>query len=103
MVQEVTLRCPWPSHVPWILPGPGPHRSCQPVALPAAARPPGMGHVPGHDDQAVPTPGGDTSPNPQASRGLPCCHPPWHSSRVGGDRPCTVRAARGAPMPALIG
>lgn len=55
---------------------------------------PGMGHVPGHD-QVVPMTGGDTSPNPQASRALPYCPPPWHNPRVGGDQPCAARAARG--------
>lgn len=90
-VQKVTLGWPWPSHVPWIRSGPGPHRSCQPVALPTADRLPGMGHVPGHNNQLVPMPGGDTNPNLGASRGLPCCHLPWHSPRVGGTSRAQLR------------
>ena len=72
-----------------------PAQSCTPQKLPASgiihcSQAPGMGHVPGHDDQAMPIPEGDTSPHPQASRELPCCHWPWHSAGSMEGHPCLL-------------
>lgn len=76
MAQEVTLGWPWPSRVPWILPGPGLHRSCQPVALPAAAWPQGWGVYQGMMAGQCPRLEGTPALTPELEGGFPAATSP---------------------------